>query len=217
MTIETWERVVRGIGFSVLTAAWLYSGLGAYFGASRRVGRSTGLAGRLRTHTVYAITAIPYFITAFLLWRPLPVTPTDATRVALLVVGSIAGLAGAAFYFWGRYELGSMYNVSSSLGSELYDGHTLIASGPYALCRHPMYFGLLLAAGGGLLVYRTWTLVFMSLSLVGALFKAHKEETLLAAEFGPAWERYAAEVPPWVPRLPRENKEVSHVDTPARG
>jgi protein-S-isoprenylcysteine O-methyltransferase Ste14 len=217
MTLETWERIVRGAGFSVLAAAWLYSGLGAYTGASRKVGRSTGLAGRLRAHTVYAITGIPYFIIAFLLWRPLPVTPADAVRVVMLIVGSITGLAGAAFYFWGRYELGSMYNVSSSLGSELYDGHTLVAAGPYALCRHPMYFGLFLAAGGGLLVYRTWTLVFMCLSLVGALFKAHKEETLLTAEFGAAWERYAAEVPPWVPRLPRGNKEVSHVDTPARG
>ena len=93
----------------------------------------------------------------------------------------------------------------------------LVAAGPYALCRHPMYFGLFLAAGGGLMVYRTWTLVFMSVSLAGALFKAHKEEMLLAAEFGAAWERYAAEVPPWIPRLIRRNKEVSYVDNPARG
>ena len=217
MTVETWEQLVRGVGFSVLMAAWLYSGVGAYEGANRRVGRSIGLAGHFRAHTVYAITGIPYFVIAFLLWRPLPLTPTDSARAALLILGSITGFTGAAFYFWGRHELGSMYNVSSSLGSELYDGHILVATGPYALCRHPMYFGLFLAAGGGLMVYRTWALVFICLSLVGALLKAHKEETLLAAEFGAAWERYIAEVPPWVPRLPRRNKEVSHVDTPARG
>ena len=218
MTIGTWEALVRGVGFSVLTAAWLYSGLGAYNGANRKAGRSIGLSGRLRAHTVYTITGIPYFVIASLLWRPLPLTPADPTRVTLLIVGSIVGLTGAAFYFWGRHELGSMYNVSSSLGSELYEGHMLVAAGPYALCRHPMYFGLFLAAGGGLLVYRTWTLVFMCLSLVGALLKASKEEKLLAAEFGAAWDRYAAEVPPWVPRLPRNTKEVNHVvDTPARG
>ena len=218
MTIETWEAVVRGVGFSVLAAAWLYSGLGAYAGANKEVGRTIGLASRLRAHTVYAITGIPYFVIAFLLWRPLPLTPADSTRVALLIAGSITGLTGAALYFWGRRELGSMYNVSSSLGSELYAGHALVAAGPYALCRHPMYFGLFLAAGGGLMVYRTWTLVFMCVSLIGALFKAHNEEVLLAVEFGAAWERYAAEVPPWVPRISRRTKEVSYVvDTPARG
>lgn len=217
MTIDTWEALVRGFGFSVLTAAWLYSGLGAYRGASRKAGNATGLAGRLRAHTVYALTGIPYFIIAFLLWRPLPLTPSDPTRVAVLIIGLLIGLTGATFYLWGRHALGSMYNVSSSLGSELYDGHVLVATGPYALCRHPMYFGLFLAAGGGLMVYRTWTLVFMCLTLVGTPFKAHKEEQLLAAEFGAAWERYAAVVPQWIPRLTRGNKEVSYVDIPARG
>ena len=217
MTIEAWEAIARGVGFSVLTAAWLYSGLGAYMGANRGGGRSTGLASRLRAHTVYAITGIPYFILAFLLWKPLPITPADPTRVVLLIVGLPIGFTGAAFYFWGRYELGSMYNVSSSLGSELYEDHALVAAGPYSLCRHPMYFGISLAAVGGLLVYRTWTLVFMCVLHAGALFKATREEKLLAAEFGEAWERYAAEVPPWVPRLTRRDKEVSHVDTLARG
>ena len=217
MTIETWEAVVRGVGFSVLLTAWLYSGLGAYRGANRKRGLSIGLAGRLRAHAVYAISGIPYFAIAFLLWKPLPLTPADSTRIALLIFGSLVGFTGAAFYLWGRHQLGSMYNVSSSLGSELYADHVLVAAGPYALCRHPMYFGISLAAVGGLIVYRTWTLVFMCLAHMGALFKGRKEETLLAAEFGAAWERYAAEVPPWIPRPIRRNKELSHVDTPARG
>lgn len=216
MTIDTCEAVVRAVGFSVLIAAWLYSGLGAYTGASRTGGRSIGLTDRMRAQPVYAITAVPYFAIAFLLWRPLPVEPTDSTRVALLAVGAVVGFTGAAFYLWGRHALGSMYNVSSSLGSELYEGHVLVASGPYARCRHPMYFGLFLAAGGALMVYRTWTLVFVCLSHVGALFKAHQEERLLAAEFGTAWDRYTAEVPPWIPRLTRKDKEETHANTPTR-
>lgn len=217
MTIDTWETTVRAVGFSILVGAWLWSGLGAYLGARRRMGRSIGFVGRIPAHTVYAIAAIPYFVACFLLWRPLPFWPGTALRVALLVVGSVVGLAGAGFYLLGRRELGSMYNVSSSLGSGLYADHVLITTGPFSLCRHPMYFGLFLAAGGGLLVYRTWTMVFACVALVGAVFKAHREERLLAAEFGPVWERYAARVPGWIPRLRRRYEEVSYVDAPARG
>jgi protein-S-isoprenylcysteine O-methyltransferase Ste14 len=110
-----------------------------------------------------------------------------------------------------------MYNVSSSLGSELYESHLLVKTGPYSWCRHPMYLGLALSALGGLMVYRTWTLVFMILSLAGAALKARTEETLLAAEFGKEWEEYASRVPPWLPRAPRAKKEVSHVERTTAG
>jgi protein-S-isoprenylcysteine O-methyltransferase Ste14 len=217
MTIDVWEKVVRAAGFAILVGAWLWSGLGAYLGARRRKGRSIGLVGKLRAHTVYAIAAIPYFAICIVLWRPLPLSPGVAPRVALLLIGSLVGLTGAGFYLLGRRELGSMYNVSSSLGSELYEDHQLVTTGPFSLCRHPMYFGLFLAAGGGLLIYRTWTMVFASVALAGAVFKARREDRLLAAEFGQAWERYAAAVPAWIPRPGKRYKEVSHVHAPARG
>lgn len=217
MTIDIWENVIRSAGFSILVGAWLWSGVGAFLGARRQKGQSIGLAGNARAHTIYAITAIPYFAICVLLWRPLPLSPGDPTRVVLLIVGSGVGLAGAGLYLLGRRELGAMYNVSSSLGSELFAGHCLVTTGPFSLCRHPMYLGLFLAAGGGLLVYRTWTMVFACVALVGAVFKARREEQLLAAEFGPVWDRYAAAVPAWIPRLTRRDKEVSHVHTPARG
>lgn len=200
--------MIRGVGFSTLMAAWLYSGLGASMGASRNSGRSIGLADRLHAHTVYAITGIPYSAIAFLLWRPLPIAPGVSTRVVLLIVGSLVGFTGAAFYLWGRHALGSMYDVSSSLGSELYESHVLVVTGPHALCRHPMYFGLFLAAGGGLIVYHTGTLVFMLLAHVGALFKAHRRRAP-GGRVGTAWERYAAQVPQWIPRIRRR-------ETPAR-
>lgn len=217
MTIESAELVIRATGAWILMAAWIYSGWGAFRAATHGSSRSVGLAKRMRAHTLYALSAVPYFAVCFLLWRPLPLTITDGTRVGLLIAGTLVGLTGAGFYLLGRRELGPMYNVSSSLGSELFTDHVLVTSGPYSLCRHPMYFGLFLAAAGGLMVYRTWSMVFVCLSLLGAVVKAGREERLLADEFGLAWSLYEEEVPAWIPRLTRRSKEVSHVSAAARG
>ena len=55
----------------------------------------------------------------------------------------------------------------------------------------------------------------MGMSLIGAAIKSRREEELLAAEFGEAWTVYASDVPPWIPRLTRRDKEVSHVSAAA--
>lgn len=207
--IEAWELVTRIAGFTILAAAWIAAVQGAAAGHLRPPGRSIGLARRFGAHAVYLLGAIPYFAICALLWRALPIDLAAAARVACLLAGSILGAAGAVLYLGGRHALGSMYNVSSSLGSELYADHRLVESGPYALVRHPMYVGLMLAAAGGLLVYRTWTLVFMTVTLVGAVVKAHREELLLAAEFGESWKAYADRVSAWIPSLrQRPTKEV---------
>ena len=206
--IEHWERAIHIAGFALVGIAWATAIVGAASAARRAPGRATGLATRFPVHVVYLLGAVPYFLICALLWRPLPVEPAStAMRTVVLVAGTGLGLAGAALYLGGRRTLGAMYNVSSSLGCELYADQYLIESGPYALVRHPMYLGLMLAAAGGLLVYRTWTLVFMAATLIGAVIKAHHEEALLAAEFGDHWIDYSSRVPGWIPRLTRSDHE----------
>lgn len=203
--IDVVEVVVRAAGFALVATAWGLALWGASSGERRPAGRACGLARRLRAHIVYLIGAIPYFAMCALLWRPIPLELPAGARYLAALVGGLVGLGGAWFYLWGRRELGAMYNVSSSLGSELYREHRLITSGPYRIVRHPMYLGLGLSALGGLAVYRTWTLVFMVAALSGAIVKARREEKLLAVEFGEAWERYAQRVPSWIPHLRRPN------------
>lgn len=198
--IEALEWVVRAAGIGGLVTAWLVAGTAAIRSRLRPVGRGLGLAPRFGALASYLVVAVPYFTIWALLWIPLPGTLPVWLRVIILAVGALFGSVGLVLYLWGKVTLGDMYNVSSSLGSELYEDHQLVTSGPFRLVRHPMYLGIASAAVGGLLVYRTWTLVFALLSVLGLFVKAKHEEQLLAAEFGEIWSDYARRVPAWVPR-----------------
>lgn len=99
---------------------------------------------------------------------------------------------------WGRMALGSMYHVSSSRGAQLFKDHQLVTHGPFALVRHPMYLGVMLAGAGGLLLYRTWTFVFVLLQFPVFIRRARLEERALAQEFGTEWESYRQKVPPFI-------------------
>jgi protein-S-isoprenylcysteine O-methyltransferase Ste14 len=96
-----------------------------------------------------------------------------------------------------------MYRTASGLGVQLHAEHRLITFGPFALVRHPLYLGLQLAALGGFLLYWTWTLVFVTVSFLGLVIRARREEQALAAEFGEGWDAYCQRVPAWIPRLRR--------------
>jgi protein-S-isoprenylcysteine O-methyltransferase Ste14 len=107
---------------------------------------------------------------------------------------------GLLFVLWGRLALGEMYHVSTGFGVQLHAHHQLVTHGPYKYLRHPMYLGVGLAGVGGILLYRSWTLVFVTAFLPGLILRARREEQALAAEFGAAWEVYRRRVPAWFPR-----------------
>jgi len=47
-----------------------------------------------------------------------------------------------------------------------------------------MYMGLITASIGGLLLYRTWTMLFLAVLSLALIRRAHLEERQLEAEFG---------------------------------
>jgi protein-S-isoprenylcysteine O-methyltransferase Ste14 len=78
----------------------------------------------------------------------------------------------------------AQFGVSGLLGAELYQEHELVTRGPFSIIRHPMYAGVLLAAIGALLIFRTWAMVvFLPMSLV-VVARAGREDGLLEEEFG---------------------------------
>ncbi|MBU1880089.1 MAG: isoprenylcysteine carboxylmethyltransferase family protein, partial [Chloroflexi bacterium] len=140
-----------------------------------------------------------------LLWHPLPLGIPAEGQLLITALGALFYFPGVGLYLWAFKTLGSEFGVSSLAGADLYAGHRFVTHGPFGLMRHPMYTGVLLAAVGALLVFRTWAiLIFWPMSWVVVARAAH-EEKLLAQAFPDEWAQYAARVPRWIPRWPRRS------------
>jgi protein-S-isoprenylcysteine O-methyltransferase Ste14 len=168
--------------------------------ARREKGRISG-AGAVIGSRPFVLTAAAVFIgVGILLWRPLPLPLPDPTGDWATAVGGVLYFPGTSLYLWSLALLGPQFGVSGVSGAGLYRDHRLVKSGPFAVIRHPMYLGVLLAAAGALLIFRTWAmLLFAPLSLV-VIVRAEREEELLAEEFGDAWKTYCSKVPNWLPK-----------------
>ena len=194
-TIEQWVRWI-GAADTLVTLVVMLFGLGRSL--TRPRGRATGRANQMLRLPTYVIISIGYFGLWYILWHPVPLALSIPARAAALVLGALLLFPGLALVLWGRLVLGKMYNVSSALGAQLYADQQLITHGPYAIVRNPMYVGIIAATLGGLLIYRTWSLVF-ALTFFGLVIRARREEQVLAAEFGQQWADYCQQVPGWIP------------------
>ena len=110
---------------------------------------------------------------------------------------AVVMLAGLLLTWWARIYLGSLW---SSVISRKED-HKIIDTGPYALVRHPIYTGLIIAllataAAEG----RITALIGAAFVIFGIWLKAHTEERFLMAELGQEiYGSYCRRVPMLVP------------------
>lgn len=151
----------------------------------------------------YVFSSAVFAAFCWWIWKPLPVDLSLFSRMISMVVGTMLLLCGVALIVWGRLTLGREYFVSTSQRAVLFAGQLLITTGPFAIVRHPMYLGILLVGLGGTLLYRTWTMVIITVMYLGLRLRARREEKVLAAAFGEEWQDYILVVPPWLPRLRR--------------
>ena len=184
--------------------SWLVPSAMALQGAWRSrgaSGRRVGVPFAKLPRWAFVALVVPYVALFVRLWRPLPVQMPPAGRLLASTTGAVLSLVGMALMIWGRIALGRLYNVSSAFGTQLYSDQDLVTSGPFALVRHPMYLGALIAGIGGVLLYRTWAAVLVLTHEVVFWVRAGREDQALAAEFGDTWQRYARRVPAGVPVL----------------
>lgn len=119
-------------------------------------------------------------------------------RTPLQVAGVVLAWVGAPLVLWSRASLGRYWSGTVALKHD----HQLIQSGPYRRVRHPLYTGLILAASGWCLCITTWSSLLGVLSLFACFERrAHKEDALMASEFGAQFEAYRSRTGRLIPRL----------------
>lgn len=175
---------------------------GVWRGTQRPAGLTTGRTGAwLRSPWFYLVSSVVFFGSCTIGWIPLPLTFSPQTRLAMLALGALLYFPGMSFVLWGRLALGNNYFVSTGFGAQLFAGHQLITYGPFAIVRHPMYTGLIIAAFGSLWIYFTWTTLLFAAFAPLICFRAYREEIALAVEFGEQWQEYYRRVPAFFPRI----------------
>jgi protein-S-isoprenylcysteine O-methyltransferase Ste14 len=119
-----------------------------------------------------------------------------AHTFAWFLLGLALVVVGLGFSVAARLRLGRNWSGTVTLKKD----HELIQSGPYALVRHPIYTGLLLALAGTIVAIDRWrALVALPLLLAGIIYKINVEERFMRTQFGEAHARYRARVKALVP------------------
>ena len=175
-------------GMMLLWVIWLVSWWGAAFWSDRAV-KGAGATPQLGYNLLTFGGGVLLFgvYSAARLWS-LPVTE----GWAMLVLAA----AGFLFSWWARLHLGRFWARSVSRKAD----HQVIDTGPYALVRHPIYTGIILATLATAALKGTWIawagVVVMT---CGWYVKARLEERFLRAELGEPYTAYARRVPMLVP------------------
>jgi protein-S-isoprenylcysteine O-methyltransferase len=136
-----------------------------------------------------------------ILWRQVPLELSERGALGLSVLGALLYFPAVGIYLWGLRSLGPAFRVSTAFAAKLPPDHEIVDRGPYRFVRHPMYLGVILAAAGALLIFRTWAMVVFFPASFVVIARARREEAALALRHDTAWEAYARRVSGWFPRL----------------
>jgi protein-S-isoprenylcysteine O-methyltransferase Ste14 len=155
----------------------------------------------LTTDVGYRIVNTTGFILLLTTWAKFPGTQFELWSLSLNTQWVFALLCTGALsvIWWARIYLGKQW----SPGVTRKDTHILVKQGPYAIVRHPMYFGLITAALSLMMIRGTLTSVTGAILLTfGFVFKSRIEEAFLISEMGEDFYRsYRSEVGALLPNL----------------
>src|SRR5260370_42506110 len=111
-------------------------------------------------------------------------------------IGLALTAAGIAFAIAARSWIGRNWSGRVTIKEQ----HQLIQNGPYAIVRHPIYSGFLLALlGTGLVHGEIRSLIGLAVAALGWIFKLRTEEAFLSQQFGPANPNYKHRLKSLVP------------------
>jgi protein-S-isoprenylcysteine O-methyltransferase len=123
--------------------------------------------------------------------------PTIVPRSAGTAFAAISlTVMGLAFALWSRFVLGRNWSATVTVKQ----GHELVRRGPYALVRHPIYCGFLVALLG-MAIARGNLGAFIGVAVVLLVFrrKSRLEEQFMVEQFGAEYEGYRSKVKALIP------------------
>jgi len=135
-----------------------------------------------------------------LVFRARGITPLERPWLPDSAVIAYSGLAltlaGIVFAAWARLTLGRNWSAVVTIK----EGHSIVRSGPYAIVRHPIYSGGLLALLGTAMVGgQLRALIGVLVVFVAWWFKLRIEEQFMAERFGAEYAQYRREVKALIP------------------
>jgi protein-S-isoprenylcysteine O-methyltransferase Ste14 len=129
----------------------------------------------------------------------------DAGHLLEMMLGWKANPHAGPFHLLSFAFIGGGFILISVAWKALYEAQqtrSLATTGPYSYVRHPQYVGFILVMFGFLLQWPTILTLAMFPVLVGMyVHLAHQEERDARADFGDAYDRYAARTPGWFPQF----------------
>ena len=179
----------------LLWEAWFVSWMLAAVWSRRTVERQPPLE-RL-VHTAFWMSGALLLYVRWASLGPL-LRPLYPHQIWIAWTGVVITFLGLAYTWWARLHLGSLWSGTVTLKSD----HAIVRSGPYAITRHPIYTGLLVAIAATAVVRDAGTAVLgFGLLVIGIVLKLRQEERLLTAHFGDAYRDYKAAVPALLPGI----------------
>ena len=181
----------------LLVAGLLWAWLGAKWGAPNKAAQS----GEFKLYRILRLCVLAS-VFSLLFWNVMAVGILgkrflpDLPKIGQ--VGFLMALCGMTVALWSRIALGRYWSDKVILQTE----HRLIRSGPYAMMRHPLYSGVLLAVlGTALVLGEVRGLVSFAVLLVNYAIKAKREERILAQRFGPDFDLHVRSTGFLLPRF----------------
>ena len=175
--------------WSILALFWLAASIARKPNARKQSRKSRIVQGSLVLGG-FLLVFHPWIAVGPLALRLLP------ESAAVRYLGFALTVGGAAFAIWARLILGRNWSGIAAVKQ----GHELVQKGPYALVRHPIYSGFLVALAGSAIALGELR-GLLGLMLVCAAFwmKVRTEEAFMLQQFGDRYKDYQRTVKAGIP------------------
>lgn len=131
-----------------------------------------------------------YLVIVILLsyFNPVIIGIHEHLQITALAIGVTTWVSSLVVYVWSRFLHGTKFSITSDLTHDA----SLIRSGPYMYCRHPIYMSYILLWLSWSLVSDNALILFGGLLLIPFMaIRIRREERELREAFGEDYDEYA--------------------------